>query len=191
MTEETPGRGKSGRFERTIETAERDAEAARLKSRCLGYREIAEQLGFANEGSAYKAVQRALKAIVQEPAEEVKQLELERLDRMYHEVLAVLERQHVTVSNGRVVTRQAGYEVDADGEPLRDGDDKLVPKYEEVLDDGPVLQAVDRLLRIQERRARYLGLDVATRVSVDAENLGREIGELLAGLGDDGRAESR
>lgn len=41
-----------------------------------------------------------------------------------------------------------------------------------------------------ERKARLLGLDVPTRVSVDAENLGREIGELLDALdgrpGDDG-----
>src|SRR5581483_1861570 len=34
-----------------------------------------------------------------------------------------------------------------------------------------------------ERKARLLGLDVPTRVRVDAENLGREIGELLDALG--------
>jgi hypothetical protein len=38
---------------------------------------------------------------------------------------------------------------------------------EPVLDDAPVLAAIDRLLRIQERRARLLGLDAPTRSRIE------------------------
>ena len=71
-------------------------------------------------------------------------MELERLDRLYEAAVGVLERHHVTVSQGRVVQ--------LDGEPLPD--------------DGPVLQAIDRLLKLQERRARLLGLDAAQKLDV-------------------------
>lgn len=48
------------------------------------------------------------------------------------------------------------------------------------------LGAIDRVLRIQERRARLLGLDSPARLSVEAENLGEEIAALLQTLtGDD------
>lgn len=139
------GQGTNGKFTRSIETAERDAQAARLRARGLGYKQIAEQLGYEDHTGAYKAVQRALKEIVAEPAEELRALELERLDDMYRRAQAVLERRHVTVSQGRVVR--------LDDEPLED--------------DGPVLAALDRLLKIQERRARLLGLDAPTQVQAE------------------------
>ena len=136
-------RNGKGRFDRNPVTAERDAEAARLRARSLTYREIGEQLGL-TVASAYEAVQRALRDTLTEPAADVRELELRRLDEMWAAVLAVLERDHLTVSHGKVIT--------IDGEPLKD--------------DGPVLSAVDRLLKIQERRAKLLGLDSAEKVTV-------------------------
>ena len=135
-------RGGDGKFTRNIDTAERDAAAARMRADSRTYADIAAQLGYASEGAAHDGVARALAAAVQEPATELRQLELDRLDRMYQAVLGVLEREHVTVSNGRIV---------------RGEDDKAI------LDDGPVLNAVDRLLRIQERRAKLLGLDAPAK----------------------------
>ncbi|RKN61873.1 hypothetical protein D7231_31875 [Streptomyces klenkii] len=162
MPDATPDqpRNGGGQWVRTPETARRDAEAAALRARGLSYRQIADELGVART-TAHEMVERALQAIVQEPAEQVRQLELDRLDHMYRSALGVLERRHVTVSQGRIVKAD-------DGEPLED--------------DGPVLQAIDRMLRIQERRARLLGLDAPSRVSVDAEHLGDEIGALLNAL---------
>jgi hypothetical protein len=75
----------------------------------------------------------------------------------------VLERNHVTVSHGRIIRGE-------NEEPL--------------LDDGPVLTAIDRLLKIQERRAKLLGLDAPARhevVTLDA--LDTEIARLSAELG--------
>lgn len=44
------------------------------------------------------------------------------------------------------------------------------------------LAAVDRVLKIEERRAKLFGLDSPTRLSVDASTLGEEIAKLLDSL---------
>ena len=149
MTTPTPGqankpRGGNGKFTKNPDTAERDAEACRLRRDGCTYDHIARELGYADRGEAHKAVQRALVAIVQEAAEEVRAVELDRLDMLWRAGLKVLRAKHVTVQNGKVVM--------LDGEPLSD--------------DAPVLNAIDRLLRIMERRAKLLGLDAPKRVEV-------------------------
>lgn len=78
----TRTRNGKGDFERSITTAKRDAEAAQLRTDHLTYDQIAEQLGFTDRSHAYKAVQRALKATVREPAEELRTLEIARLDKL-------------------------------------------------------------------------------------------------------------
>ena len=174
-------RDGNGRFDRDPETAQRDAEAARLRSRGLTYRQIGEQLDM-SKSSAHDAVQRALHDTLAEPAANVRAFELERLDEMWQAVMAVLEREHITVSQGRIVRRRV---LDANGDPIvvaRDRDDKPIFREEEVLDDAPVLAAVDRLLKIQERRARLLGLDAPTKAEVGGtlsyEIVGVDLGQL-------------
>lgn len=160
-----PRDGK-GKFLYTVESAERDAHAARLRAKGWQFDRIATELGFASKAEAYRACQRVLKETVQEAGEELRQMERERLDRLSEAAWEVLERQHVTVSNGRIIS--------LNGEPLPD--------------DGPVLGAIDRLLRISESRRKLEGLDAPSRVSVDAENLGQEITAILdrlAGTADD------
>jgi hypothetical protein len=188
MTDEPPAerqadrtRGGDGRFTRSLETADRDAKAARLRSRGMSYRQIAAELGV-EVASAYDAVQRALKDALGEAPADVRRLELERLDQMEAAVWAVLERDHITVSQGRVVRRRI---LDDNGDPIvagRDRDDKPVFREEDVLDDGPVLQAVDRLLKIQARRAALLGLDAPvkaeTGVTLNYTIVGVDMGQL-------------
>lgn len=138
-------RARNGRYAKSPDTAERDAEACRLRLRGLSYLAIAEQLGFADQGHAHTAVKRAMDATVREPAEQVREQELLRLDALWNRALGIAERFHVTVSaNGQVV----------------------YTKGSAVEDDGPALQAIDRLLKIQDRRARYLGLDAPTKTEV-------------------------
>jgi transcriptional regulator with XRE-family HTH domain len=157
-------RDGNGRFERTAETAARDAEAARLRSRGLTYRQIAEQLGMAGPGKAHEAVKRVLAETVGEAAEDLRLVELERLDQMYQATLKVLEAEHYAVSHGKVIY------LDGSSEPLTDN--------------GPVLQAVDRLLKIQERRAKLLGLDAPTKANVTVSDaMTEEISRLAAQLG--------
>lgn len=151
--------GNDGRFERTAETAERDAAAARLRMRGLTFAQIADELGYVDHTGARRAVHRALKAIVAEPAEDLRQMELVRLDAMWQACLAVLEARHFTISNGRLI---------------RIGEHPIE-------DDAPVLAAVDRMLKIQDRRAKLLGLDapVKTNVTITTE-IDAQIQELAA-----------
>ena len=55
-----------------------------LEARLLGlpWETIAKEVGYASAGAAYNAYSRALVRTLREPAEEIRQQELERLDRM-------------------------------------------------------------------------------------------------------------
>lgn len=175
MTEAT--RDGHGRYTRCPDTAARDAQAAALRGQGATYQQIADRLGMGNRGDAHKAVERALVATLQEPCETLRTLEAGRLDRLTAEAWAVLERRHVVVSNGRVVRRQVGTETAEDGTEQ--------PVYEEVLDDAPVLAAIDRLLKISERRAKLFGLDAPSRLQVlTLDAIDAEIARLNAQLAD-------
>lgn len=142
-------RGESATSPRRVSTAIRRGKALQMRLDGARYQEIADTLGYSSKSSAIVDVQRALVATTREPADEVRALELQRLDMMWQAVLEVLRQSHVVVNNGRVIYL---------------GDEPLT-------DYGPVLAAIDRLLKIQERRAKYLGLDAAKQfevVTVDA-----------------------
>ena len=62
--------------------AERRKEALELRALGYSYQAIADELGYANRGSAYKAVNQELKNIPREAAEHARELELGRLDEM-------------------------------------------------------------------------------------------------------------
>src|SRR5690606_28804166 len=116
----------SGLYERNLASAERDAQAARLRAQHWTYQQIADELGYPDKSVAYRAVQRALKAAIREPGEELLALELERLDRLARAAEEVLEAHHVKVAGGEIVYDEAG-------QPLEDT--------------KPVLEAIDRLLK--------------------------------------------
>lgn len=157
-------RGSNGRFAEHPHTAERDGQAAGLRADGRTFQQIADALGYADKGEAWRAVQRAKTAILKEPVERLIQTEAERLDELYAEALEVLARDHVTVSHGRIVC-----------------DDTGAP----ILDDGPKLAALDRLVKIRESYRKLHGLDAPSKVSVDATHLGAEIGDMLAQLAGD------
>ena len=93
-----------------------------------------------------------------QPAAALKAVELDKLDQAERAALQVLRTQHVLVSGGKVVHHMT---VDPDTfEPIL-GD--------QITDDGPVLQALDRLLKIAQRRAALLGLDAPTKVDTTGE----------------------
>lgn len=80
-----PGRNRKTdrRNEKThLEAATRYAQALELRKGGATYQQIADALGYTSPGAARTAVTAGLKMIVQEPAEEVLQLELGRLDAM-------------------------------------------------------------------------------------------------------------
>jgi hypothetical protein len=143
---DTTGHDGHGRFIRTIDTAERDAECARLRARDHTYQQIADATGFTSASGARFAVERALARTITEPGEELRRIELMKLDALARAAWRVLEARHYLVSQGRLIR-------------LEDG----APPLE---DDGPVLASIDRLLKISERRSKLLGLDSPVRMEV-------------------------
>lgn len=131
-------RDGGGRYAIDPATAERDAEAARLAREGLTYQEIADELGMANRGVAWRAVARCRAEVRKEAGEELIAVERAELDRLYVAACEIIETQHIAVSNGRVVR-------DDDGTPIHD--------------DGPRVAAIGAARQIRESYRKLLGLD--------------------------------
>jgi hypothetical protein len=158
-------RGGNGKYRPTLQTVERQAAACELYSRGYSYRKIAAELGI-DVKTAYTDVQAAMRAVIEEPAKEARDKLRARLEYLYERAAEVADREHVTVSHGKVITTR-------DAET---GEDTPL------LDDAPVLQAIDRMNRIIERLAQLDGLNAPQQVNlsggvryevvgVDAEDL--------------------
>lgn len=159
----TTARDNRGKFARTLRGAERDAEACRLRASGHSYSQIAQQLGYGSKSNAHRAVQTALDSTVREGADELRGLQLLELDAMAKAAWGVLHREHILVSHGRIVLGAGG----------------------PVPDDAPVLQAIDRLLKIAERRSRLMGLDAPTKSRLEVltmDVIDEKIAELEAEL---------
>lgn len=105
-----------------LAAAEKRRQAMQLRTAGATYEEIARTLGYSSRSAAYHAVQKALKDMLQEPADDLRKVEAERLDKLQ-----------------RALWKQA-----------MDGNQG----------------AVDRVLRIMERRAKLLGLDAPVKQEV-------------------------
>lgn len=117
----------------------REQQVLQLRRFGATFEAIAKQLGYANEGGAYKAYQRACLSIIRDDVEDLRQLEIDRLD------FALV---------------------------------KIMPKVSE-----GQLNAIDRMLRIMERRARLLGLDAPVKAELevnfdDADTIDAEVARL-------------
>ncbi|MCX5522209.1 hypothetical protein OG342_04915 [Streptomyces bobili] len=168
----------NGRYIRTPATAQKDARAAELRAQGWSFPRIAAELGYGNRSSAQDAVERAIADITREPAEAVLHFELERLDaqlvrlnELEEKARAVLTARHITVSNGHVILHPET------GEPIED--------------DAPVLQAIDRLIKIEdtrrrnsERRAKLTGIEAAIKLDATVHEVTQQDLELQEMLRD-------
>lgn len=150
---------------RNAQVAARRADVLRMRIERRPYREIAAKHGI-TESTARTDYQRGLDAYVAEQrvlAATAVELEEAKLDQLEEACWEVLRAKHYTVSNGKLI-----YLAD---EPLED--------------DGPVLQAADRLLRIAQRRAALRGFDAPAKVEVDVARAAeiRKLAADLAALG--------
>ena len=145
-------------------TARRDSEALALKARGWTYDRIAGEMGYSDRSGARKAVERSMANSVRETTEAAKTLLIADLEAAKQAVWAVLEANHLVISEGRVVT--------LDGDPLPD--------------DEPVLKAVDRLVKIDQELAKIYGAyapakhEVRTIDAIDARLL--ELADSLASV---------
>ena len=122
------GTGKSRTSPARIAVNEKQARALELRKAGVGYQEIADELGYASASGAFEAVKSALDRMLREPADALREIELDRLDTMWSSV------------------------------------------WENVL--AGDLDSIGTALRITERRARLLGLDVkesALKLKMDAD----------------------
>src|SRR5690625_1695922 len=118
--------GESKASGRRIEAAEKQAQSIELRKAGATYDQIARKVGYANRGSAYRAVKSALEKITEEPAYELRNLISERLDVM---LLGVWQQA------------RSGH-----------------------------LGAIDRALKIEERRAKLYGLDKQAETEITVNN---------------------
>jgi hypothetical protein len=131
----------------SVAAAELDARCLDLRRSGATYRQIAGQLGI-SAANAHKRVTRSLDRTRREPADGLRDLELVRLDALQAAATAVLAATHHVIQAGKVV-------VDGQEQPY--------------VDHGPVLAAVNTLLRVAERRARLLGLDAPAKVDATVD----------------------
>ena len=101
-------------------TIEKERKVLELRLAHVKWEDIAQAVGYKSKGGAYDAYKRALERTLQEPADEIRQQERERLDRLAQFWLP----------------------------KAFDGSDMDLAK------DAAVM-----LLKIMDRRAKYLGLD--------------------------------
>jgi hypothetical protein len=168
----TRTRDGNGRYIRTVKTVKRDFEAAELRAAGRRLEEIVAALGFASRGHACDAITRALRDTAYPGAEDDKLLDLMRIDRLIEQAWDVMHRKHVTVSHGKIITRQVDVERDEDGIERLDLDGKTIPVYEDVIDDAPVLAAIREIRALVKRRAEIIGYDapLKTRIEVITED---------------------
>jgi hypothetical protein len=145
-------RDGAGRFVRGLDTVRRDAAAADYLADHPGttYEQLAERFGYSHRSDARHAILRAKRDIVRPAVTKLIDTESAELDALYTEACAILQRNHVTVSHGRVITwlnPDTGAE-----EPLQD--------------DGPRLQAIQVALRVRESYRKLLGLDQPAKTEV-------------------------
>ena len=146
-----PPQDARGNFIGTIDIDERAARAARLKADNpkMGYREIAKLVGYTNPGTAWRAIDKCRKAVLQSAGAELIASEAALLDDQFTAAMEILERDHVVVSHGKVITM-----ADEDGEE------------KPLLDDGPKLAALREMRAIRESYRKLLGVDQPTQVAV-------------------------
>lgn len=132
------------------DTAERRAKLIKERLKGRLFEDIWEELGYSSRSHATKDFSRAFEERIAEQRTSVevyREVELTRLDQLTLEAIEILKTRHYAITpSGRVGTH---------------------PETGEVLvDDMPTLAAIDRLLKIQDRRAKLLGLDKPQRMEV-------------------------
>jgi len=114
-----PKSGEPRTSVRRLRAAEKQKRALEMRIEGAAYEEIRAELGYRSRSGAHKAVMSALRKMLREPADTVRELELQRLDRILRPMMQL------------AITGDAA--------------------------------AVDRVLKVMDRRAKLLGLDAPTK----------------------------
>jgi hypothetical protein len=149
-----------------VEIAERRAKNVALRLTGKSWSAIADELGYSSTGAACQDFGRALEANLAEQrrgVEMYREETLRAIELLMVEAWMVLRRDHITVSHGRVI---------------RDDD-----TGEKILDDGPTLQAMDRIARLLDQRSKLRGEYAPVKVeAITIDALDQAIAALAAEL---------
>ena len=80
------GQGESMTSERMLSAVDKQRRALELRKAGYGFQAIADQVGYRSTASAYDAVKSALKKTLQEPADEYRELQRERLEQLWRTI---------------------------------------------------------------------------------------------------------
>jgi hypothetical protein len=131
--------------QRRLNAAQKQAEALRLRATGMSFEKIAKELGYRGHQGAHRAVTTGLEKTLREPADELRTLEAERLDRMLEgiwekainggtwqidRVLSIMDRRAklLGLDTNNDIGRQA---VDEATENFRIGAEATLKLYEE------------------------------------------------------------
>jgi hypothetical protein len=103
--------GESKTSPRRLDAAERQCKALELRKRGCTFETIAEKLEYRSPSGAYKAVKTALLKTLREPADEVRELELTRLDVALNAIWDGIENGNLRVIDRflKIAERRAKY----------------------------------------------------------------------------------
>lgn len=148
---------RNARYERDVEGARLDAEAAQLRSGGATYRQIAEAQGV-DVSTAHARVFRAIAAVPVEAVNELRSVSGQRLDRAIARAYALAMADHPLVYRGQAVSG--------------------------VFDRQVNIAALRELRQLDESRRKLFGVDVPAEVRVTVkDDMVEEIERLAAELG--------
>lgn len=149
----------------TYHNYKRDREAVRLSAMGYDPHDIAEKLDLTDRQSGEPDPRRAIAAIKRGTAllhqvnvDEKRLQQLQHYEMMKQHIWASIDKEHVLVQQGKIVFN--------DGVPVEDR------RF--------ALEAFDRLNRIEESISKLLGTHAAQRFSVEADQIGSEISQLIS-----------
>lgn len=157
-------RNGMGRFTRTLKSVRRDAAAAdyAADNPDATLQQIADEFGYYDRGEARRGILRAKADVARPSIRKLIGTESDELDALYTEACAVLQRNHITVSHGKIVmwsNPDTGIE-----EPL--------------LDDAPRLAAIRVALEIRRTYQELHGLKQPVKADVTVHEVTQQDLEL-------------
>jgi hypothetical protein len=93
--------------QRQVESIDRKKKALEMRIAGASYEAIAQELGYRSRSGAYQAVMTALKRTLQEPANELRTLEVRRLDEMLADLWGKRKQPLVADRILRIMERRA------------------------------------------------------------------------------------
>lgn len=123
----------------------------------MTYARIADELG-TNSRRVQRLLNKYSPKLLEKDAALFRDVEVGKLDELEELLWKIIDQDHYLISNGQVVYLDTG---------------EIVP------DTDPVFKAIDKILKVAERRAKLLGLDKPIKVEATVHNVDNRDLELM------------